>query len=107
MFYTPESYGVDAFAHSWAGENALMVPPIPKVGRVLRHAKICRAKGVLVVPFWSSSAFWPLLCGEYNRYISDFMVVKGKNVLQKGRNENSIFGSERFQGNLLALKLDF
>ena len=107
MFYSPDSLGVDAFKFSWAGENALMVPPVTKIGMVLRHAELCRCKGVLVVPLWTSAVFWPMLKGEYAEFVRDFIVVKGKNVLQQGRNVNSIFGSSRFQGKVLAAKIQF
>ena len=107
LFYTPESQGVDALAFSWRGENALMVPPIPLIPRVLGHARRCRCEGVLVAPVWTSAVFWPLLQGEYRGYIQGVSVVKGKRVLEQGRNENSIFGSSRFQGDLVAMRLIF
>ena len=107
LFYSPRSSGVDAFRYDWRGENALMVPPIPLIARSLAHARTCKCKVVLIVPFWTSATFWPVLLGEFSIYIIDFLQVKGSNILEHGRNEKSIFGSNGFQGNMLALKMDF
>ena len=84
-----------------------MVPPISLVPKALYHAKICQCKAVLIVPSWSSSPFWPVLQNNFGETIRDLMVVKGKNVLVQGLNKNSIFGSNSFEGNVLALKLEF
>ena len=107
LFYSPRSHGVDAFAHNWAGENALMVPPIPLIPRTLYHARICKCKGTLIVPFWTSSSFWPVLLNDFQSNIKDWMQLKGGKVLEQGKNRNSIFGSNRFQGDVLALKMEF
>ena len=55
----PGSEAVDA---NWDGENNWWCPPISLVLRVIRHAKVCGARGTLVVPCWPSAPFWPLLC---------------------------------------------
>ena len=107
LFYSPRSHGVDAFRYDWSQENALMVPPIPLIPNALAHARLCRSQGVLVVPLWTSANFWPVLAGEYRPYVEDFLQVKGLSVLNQGRNTKCIFGSESFQGDMLALKLDF
>ena len=84
-----------------------MVPPISLVPQALYHARICICKVILVVPMWSSSPFWPIIKNEYAYAVKDLMVVKGEKVLEQGMNKNSIFGSNSFKGNVLALKLDF
>ena len=107
LFYSPRSLGVDAFRYDWRGEFALWVPPIPLIPRALAHAKLCKCRGVIIVPLWTSASFWPHLVGEYKEYIIDFLQVKGRNVLTQGKNTNSLFGSNSFQGDMLALNLDF
>ena len=107
LFHSPRSHGVDAFRYDWSKENALMVPPIPLIPSALAHARLCRCQGVLVVPFWTSANFWPVLAGEYRSYVKDFLRVKGSKILMQGRNTKCIFGSKNFQGDMLALKLDF
>ena len=62
---------------------------------------------LLVVPVWTSAPFWPVLKNHFISYIWDFMVVKGAKVLEQGLNKNSIFGTNSFQGDVLAVKLVF
>ena len=38
-----------------------LCPPANLVPRVIGHAQNTNANGILVVPQWSSSSFWPLL----------------------------------------------
>jgi hypothetical protein len=61
-----QSEAVDAFTQDWAvnvvtGEkiNNWWCPPVSDVLKVLNKIKVERAKGVLVVPFWTSAFFWP------------------------------------------------
>jgi hypothetical protein len=107
LFITPHSSGVDAFSYDWSSELGLMVPPIPLVSRAILHAKLCRCSSILVVPYWPSSDFWPLLVSDFRDNIKDLVIVKGSKVIQQGLNKNSIFGSENFKGNFLAMKMDF
>ena len=106
LFHSPGAAGVDAFTYNWEGENCLLVPPVSIVSRVLKHLKTCKAKGTLVAPYWSSASFWPLLKREFSHYVKDFLIVKGNKVLRQGFNENSLLGSENFEGNMLAVCLD-
>ena len=107
LFYSPRSLGVNAFRYDWCEENSLMVPPIPLISDTLCHARLCKGRGTLIVPLWPTSSFWPVLMGDFDRYIEDILVVKGTNVLLQGKNTKSIFGSNSFQGHMIALKLDF
>ena len=106
LFYTPGTAGCDAFTYDWSSEFSLLVPPVASVGRIITHLRLCEAKGVLVVPKWPSAAFWPLLW-SYKAAILDVLQVKGQKILMQGMNENSIFGSNSFQGDMLAILMDF
>ena len=106
LFNSPNCEGVDAFTFNWEGENCLLVPPVCVVGMTLQHLRLCNARGVLVVPFWPSAAFWPLLIKDFRPHIKDSLKVKGRNVLEHGLNENSLLGSSNFMGNMLALRID-
>ena len=94
------------FLHDWHKENVLMVPPVSAVSRALSHLRLCKSKGVLIVPKWPSSHFWPLLMDEFYCHISDIKVFKGKNVLCHGLNTNSLLGASYFNGDVLAVSLD-
>jgi hypothetical protein len=63
LFHVPGSSGVDAFTFDWANKFCLLTPPVAVVGRSLEHLFCCRSKGVLIVPMWPSSFYWPLLLG--------------------------------------------
>ena len=63
-FWNISCLGVDAFTQSWAFESGLFVPPIKLITMVLRKMINDRAIGVLVIPCWRSTAFWPILCPD-------------------------------------------
>ena len=107
LFYSPQSLGVDALAQSWAGECGLMVPPIDLIPRALSHAKLCNCEVVLVAPLWSSAPFWPVVRNNYLIFATDVLIVKGAKVLEQGLNKNSIFGSNSFIGEVIAIKFSF
>ena len=77
-FYCPGSENVNAFTCNWANEFNWLCPPVSLIGHVLKHAKICAAKGVLLVPEWKSSYFWPLLTPDgriFFDFVKDFLVL--------------------------------
>ena len=106
LFNSKGAEGVDAFSFNWCKETCLLVPPVSVAGRALRHLELCKARGILVVPFWPSAHFWPMLINEMSAYITDCIQVKGKNVLMHGMNTNSILGSNSYTGDMLALLID-
>ena len=86
------------------------MPPIDSIGQVLNHVRVCSAMGTLVVPYWPSAPFWPLLFSE-NRESRLLIsrVVKIDNpegVFVQGRNRNSIFGTKKFQSPVLCVRLN-
>ena len=96
----------DAFSFNWEGEFILLVPPVSIIGRVLQHLELCEGKGVLIVPCWPSSYFWPILINDFANYVQDILKVKGLNILIHGYNQNSLLGSNQFHGFMLVIKLD-
>ena len=60
-FLCPGTLGIDAFTHSWQGENAWICPPVSKIMKVIRKLKQSRLTALLVVPAWQSADFWPVL----------------------------------------------
>ena len=67
QFWCPGSEGVDAFSHSWAGENNWLFPPPYLISRVLAHMEEGGEDGTLVVPFWPSQRWWPRLSPSGDR----------------------------------------
>ena len=61
---------VDTFTANWYGENNWWCPPPSLIPRLIRHAECCKAQGTLVVPWWESAPFWPLLCPKGGKWAS-------------------------------------
>ncbi|KYM95726.1 hypothetical protein ALC62_13632, partial [Cyphomyrmex costatus] len=59
-FPDPDASAVDAFTVSWRNKNFYAFPPFALILRTLRKIMIDQAKGVVVVPLWSSQAWFPL-----------------------------------------------
>ena len=61
LFWNVNTEAVDAFSPNWSGENNWLVPPIYAVIRIVKHVVACKAKGTLIIPKWTSAAYWPLI----------------------------------------------
>ena len=111
LFWNPLCEAVDAFTQDWSGENNWLVPPVFLVPSVLHHARSCRASGTLVVPFWESAAFWPMLrkrSGVFKKFVRDYETFPDTSgVLELGDFRRSLLGSARFQSPIIAFRIQF
>ena len=57
----PEAWAVDAFTLSWTELEFYAFPPFSLIGTVLTKIQQEEAEGILVVPFWTSQPWFPLL----------------------------------------------
>ena len=109
-YFNPDSLGVDSLAFSWVGETCWLVPPVSLVKKVILHVCLCCCRGFLVVPYWLSAHYWPLLVergGVFKSFVADCLYVEnGKDVFLHGGNKSSLFGSENFSTPVLFLLLD-
>ena len=100
--------GVDAFAYSWADEFCWVVPPVNLVARAINKILFDRAKGVLIVPRWKSSLFWPLLLDNKSKYKyfvrNEYIYTDCSKVLTAGI--NCKFFSSHYAGHMMALQFD-
>ena len=96
-FACPGSEAVNAFTVDWGGgENNWRCPLPGLVVRVVRHAEVCHATGTLIVPYWESAPFWPLLCpggSEYAPFVVDFRVLPA--ITLQGRSGGNLFSECR------------
>ncbi|KAL5020239.1 hypothetical protein ScPMuIL_003131, partial [Solemya velum] len=110
-FWNPNSAGIDAFTANWGEHFGLFVSPITLISRVLKQMQQQSATGVLVLPHWTSSSFWPLLCGKENLFIKnviDYIELPGKKEYYTiSKTGSGIFGNKDLYFRMLALKLDF
>ena len=58
-FFSPGTFGVDAFVLDWSGEFCLFAPRLCLISRIILHFCISRYHPVLVAPSWYSAVFWP------------------------------------------------
>ena len=106
--WSPMTSGVDAFAQDWAGENNWVVPPIYLVAKCINYMLSTRSTGTLIIPYWTSAVYWPLLVNSdssFKEFITAFKKLdNAKGVFERG-SFNSIFNSE-FKGSVLALRIN-
>ena len=110
LFFQLGSFGVDSLAFDWGPENCWLVPPVYLTPRVLMHFLYCQSRGVLVVPFWPTSLFWPYHIqesGAFKSFVVDTLFVQnGSDVFVQGANKETCFGSPSFNTPVLFLKLN-
>ena len=106
-YHCPHTESVNSFISHWGSSFNWLCPPISLIGATIKHAKICNARGVLFVPEWPSSYFWPLLTSDgriFNSFIQDFLVLDPYYV--NNSDIPSVFtGFVKFRS--LALLIDF
>ena len=100
--------GVDAFAFKWSNEFCWTVPPVCLLAKVINKILIDKAKGILIVPRWRSSLFWPLLINNdfyYRYFIKDVIIYKDCSfVLKEGI--NCKFFGKTYAGEMMAIYYD-
>lgn len=66
-----------AFKYHWYDERNYLVPPVFLIPKVVKYIEKCMGKGVLVVPYWPSVVFWPLIfearCTNYSKKMQNFL----------------------------------
>lgn len=60
-YWCPGILAVDAFAHSWEGEHAWVLPSPSDLVKVILKIRSTRMTGIIVFPFWPAQKFWPLV----------------------------------------------
>lgn len=106
-YWNPHTSGVDFFVQNLNSENCLIVPPVSIIAKTLHYLHIQNATASLVVPFWQSSTFWPLITHRYWQFVRDYVFLDGSTALTHGRNRNSLLGSADFRGDIIAIRLKF
>ena len=107
MALKPGVCGVDFFVQNVRGENCLVVPPVTLINIVLYYLYKQKALAKVVVPYWPSSYSWPVISKHLAHLIIDYKVFQGSEALTHGRSTNALLGSDRFLGDILALRMKF
>ena len=98
---------VDFFIQNLTGENCLVVPPVNLIHRTIHYLYTSKAVVTLVVPFWPSLYFWPIIGGKFFSFVMDYKLFSGRTALKHGKTTNSLLGYKRFFGQMLALHMKF
>ena len=110
-YWNPGSEAIDAFTVNWAGENNWLCPPVMLIGRVIRHAQVCKAAGTLVVPVWPSAPFWPILCqtgSQFAEFVSEIIELPlTEELFLPSRSGAVLFGGTRPNTPVYALRCQF
>ena len=83
----------------------LVVPPVTMITKAIHYLYSSRAIGIVIVTFWPSAYFWPVIKRKFRDYVTGYEALKGKWELRHGRNTNSQLGSEAFDGDVLAIRM--
>ncbi len=108
-FESPDSEATDTFTQQWTHETNWTVPPPTLIPKVLDHIQQQRAKGILIVPNWCTSRYWPFIFTSTGRLPcikKQLLVKKGASILVAGKQPNTIFTPEKFKSGMLALLYD-
>jgi len=108
-FACPGVEAVDAFSQDWGGDNNWVNPPFALVGRVLAHARLCRASWTLIVPIWPRRAWWPILwpgTGGWADFVTDAMELpRVRELFRVGELDGKFFQAPRWR--VFALRIGF
>ena len=98
---------VNTFTANWSHTFNWLCPPIALIAATLKHAKLCQARGVLMVPEWPSAYYWPLLTpngAHFYPFVRDYLVLDP--YYSNNSESSSVFqGFASFRS--LALLIDF
>ena len=76
-YYCPNTESVDAFSCDWRGEMNWLAPPINLIGDTIKHARRCKAVGILMIPLWDSSYYYPIIHDghAFRSFVKEFLFV--------------------------------
>ena len=72
------------FVQNLEGENCLVVPPVSLIARAIHYLHVSRATATIVVPFWPSSYFWPIISRKFSRFVVGYKCFDAT-ALEQGR----------------------
>jgi hypothetical protein len=105
--YCPNTAGIDCFAYNWKMAGLCWLFPPPRlIGKTLSHMQNCAAEGLLLVPQWRNSYFYPLLMDVNKSVLIRKIIFDGGNIFEKGIDNTSYFGPD-FKGHVECYWLKF
>ena len=71
-FASPHCSGINAFSQVWADDFNFCCPPVKEIAFVIQHLLSTPAQGILVVPMWPGSIYWPRLTVDGRHFLPMF-----------------------------------
>ena len=109
-YFCEGTAGVDAFTYDWELECCWVMPPPTLIARTIDHMKTCKAHGIMVIPKWMSSAYWPII-HDVEQYAWGIQLVSEyknpKQFVTACQFGNNIFTEGQFASNVVVLAVDF
>ena len=109
-YWCENSAGVDAFAYDWSKQICWEVPPPYLIPKTIKHMQMCHANGIMIVPKWKASVFWPTLHNGKSWKVGISLIKefsKPANFFLSCLYGNDKFTAKPFDGNVLVLLIDF
>ena len=107
-FFEYLAEATDAFAQEWQYDRKRAVPPIYEITRVLNFLPTSNSRTILIIPEWTSATYWPRFLQFQRQYAKNIRcTLLLHNIFKRGTSARSMFGSESWSSNTLALLLDF
>ena len=107
-YHCPGSSAINCFTCNWKSSFNWLCPPIYLIGKILRYLELCKGKGVLFAPIWTSAYYWPMLTNDgkvFKSFIKKFLFLDPF-FINHARLSNSILdGFAKFYS--IALLIDF
>ena len=105
-YYCENTEAVEALSTDWSNETNWLVPPVYLIAKCVKHFLLSETdtRGILIVPFWESATFWPLIINNdrtFKSFVKDFKFLN--NSVRLGNYKGSIIGSSDFHTPMLAL----
>jgi hypothetical protein len=106
-FYCTNTFGIDAFSHSWEDEVAWICPPIREVIRTIRKLKMSKVSGVIFIPEWKTADYWTEIFDKEAQLLWPFKSVEIHKpyIIQGNLSYRSPF-TGRAKINFLAIEFD-
>ncbi|VDI20858.1 Hypothetical predicted protein [Mytilus galloprovincialis] len=110
--WCPNTSGINAFDQDWKSEINWIVPPPSLVSKCIQKMRQEKSIGTLIVPYWRSAPFWPILnvgiegSQTFASFVGDSRVLSSSVVI-RGRGKNGLFGKTDTNFSMLALKIRF
>jgi hypothetical protein len=105
----PETEKIDAFSQFWGNDMNWLVPPPSMITKTLNNLRQDKAKGILIIPFWKSAPYWPIIQKNciFHEFIKDIHYLPQKDCIFTGAGKNGVLADNPLKFKMVALRIVF